>query len=57
MVFLNLCDGTDGEEGGDGLPGVSLVNLLHSLGTRYTGSDATFYECSTSKIWMKNEMT
>jgi hypothetical protein len=57
MVFLNLCDGTDGEEGGDGLPGVSLINLLHSLGTRYTGSDATFYECSTSKIWMKNEMT
>ena len=55
-IFLNLCDGTEDGEGGDGYPGLSLVKLLKDLGLNYTGSDASFYECSTSKVLLKKAM-
>lgn len=48
-LILNLCDGD--EE--NGVPGLSVVQLLESLGLIYTGSDPYFYEITTSKIPMK----
>ena len=35
------------------LPGISVIHLLDELGLTYTGSDAAFYEITTSKIVMK----
>ena len=56
MIFFNLCDGTEEGEGGNGYPGVSVIKVLQELGLNYTGSDEAFYECSCSKVLMKQVM-
>ncbi len=48
-VVFNICDGDEV----NGTPGVSVVNLLQKKGLVYTGSDAFFYDITTSKIPMK----
>jgi D-alanine-D-alanine ligase len=48
-VVFNICDGDEV----NGTPGISVVNLLEEKGLIYTGSDAFFYEITTSKIPMK----
>ncbi len=48
-VVLNLCDGDEV----NGAPGVSVIHCLERHGLIYTGSDAFFYEVTTSKISMK----
>ena len=48
-VVLNICDGDEV----NGTPGISIVNLLEENGLVYTGSDAYFYNITTSKIPMK----
>lgn len=48
-VVLNICDGDEV----NGTPGISVVNLLEEKGLVYTGSDAYFYNITTSKIPMK----
>jgi len=48
-LVLNLCDGDEV----NGTPGVSVIHELEKQGLIYTGSDAHFYNVTTSKIPMK----
>lgn len=48
-LVLNLCDGDEV----NGTPGVSIIHELEKYGLIYTGSDAYFYNITTSKIPMK----
>lgn len=48
-LVLNLCDGDEV----NGTPGVSVIYELEKQGLIYTGSDAHFYNITTSKIPMK----
>lgn len=48
-LILNLCDGDEI----NGAPGVSIIHELEKHGLIYTGSDAHFYNITTSKIPMK----
>jgi D-alanine-D-alanine ligase len=48
LVF-NLCDGDEV----NATPGVSVIHELEKYGLIYTGSDAHFYDTTTSKIPMK----
>ena len=48
-LVLNLCDGDEV----NGTPGVSVIHELDKNGLIYTGSDALFYNLTTSKIPMK----
>ncbi len=48
-LVLNLCDGDEV----NGTPGVSVIHELEKHGLIYTGSDAHFYDITTSKIPMK----
>lgn len=48
-LILNLCDGDEV----NGTPGVSVIHELEKYGLIYTGSDAHFYNITTSKIPMK----
>jgi D-alanine-D-alanine ligase len=48
-LVLNLCDGDEV----NGTPGVSIIHELEKYGLIYTGSDAHFYNITTSKIPMK----
>jgi D-alanine-D-alanine ligase len=48
-LVLNLCDGDEV----NGTPGVSVIHELEKHGLIYTGSDAYFYNTTTSKIPMK----
>lgn len=48
-LVLNLCDGDEV----NGTPGVSVIHELEKYGLIYTGSDAHFYDITTSKIPMK----
>jgi D-alanine-D-alanine ligase len=48
-IVLNLCDG-DELNGG---PGVSVIHALDAHEVVYTGSNAFFYDVTTSKITMK----
>jgi D-alanine-D-alanine ligase len=48
-LVLNLCDGDEV----NGTPGVSVIHELEKHGLIYTGSDAHFYNITTSKIPMK----
>ncbi len=48
-LILNLCDGDEV----NGTPGVSVIHELEKHGLIYTGSDALFYDTTTSKIPMK----
>ena len=48
-LILNLCDGDEV----NGTPGVSVIHELEKHGLIYTGSDAHFYDITTSKIPMK----
>jgi len=48
-LVLNLCDGDEV----NGTPGVSVIHELEKNGLIFTGSDAHFYNTTTSKIPMK----
>jgi D-alanine-D-alanine ligase len=48
-LVLNLCDGDEV----NGTPGVSVIHELELQNLIYTGSDADFYNVTTSKIPMK----
>jgi len=48
-LVLNLCDGDEV----NGTPGVSVIHEIEKHGLIYTGSDAHFYDITTSKIPMK----
>jgi D-alanine-D-alanine ligase len=48
-LVLNLCDGDEV----NGTPGVSVIHELEKYGLIFTGSDAHFYNTTTSKIPMK----
>jgi D-alanine-D-alanine ligase len=48
-LVLNICDGDEV----NGAPGVSVIHELEKYGLIYTGSDAHFYDITTSKIPMK----
>lgn len=48
-VVFNLCDGDEL----NGTPGISVIHALEQHNLPYTGSDAHFYEITTSKIPMK----
>jgi D-alanine-D-alanine ligase len=48
-LIMNLCDGDEINE----TPGVSVINYLEEKKFIYTGSNAYFYEVTTSKIPMK----
>ncbi len=48
-IVFNLCDGDEV----NGPPGISVIHELEKLGLPYTGSDADFYQVTTSKISMK----
>ena len=48
-LVLNICDGDEV----NGAPGVSVIHELEKYGLIYTGSDAQFYDITTSKIPMK----
>lgn len=48
-LILNICDGDEV----NGTPGVSVIHELEKYGLIYTGSDAYFYNTTTSKIPMK----
>ncbi len=48
-LILNLCDGDEV----NGTPGVSVIHEIEKYGLIYTGSDAHFYNITTSKIPMK----
>jgi D-alanine-D-alanine ligase len=48
-LILNLCDGDEV----NGTPGVSVIHELEKYGLIYSGSDAHFYDTTTSKIPMK----
>jgi len=49
LVF-NICDGDEV----NGTPGISVINTLECMGIKYTGSNAFFYNITTSKIPMKS---
>lgn len=49
-VVLNLCDGDEI----NGSPGISVLSCLEENGLLYTGSEAAFYQLTTSKIDMKS---
>ncbi len=49
LTVFNLCDGDEQ----NGVPGLSVIHALEKYGLRYTGSDAAFYDGTTSKIDMK----
>ncbi len=48
-VVFNICDGDEV----NGTPGISVINTLERMEIKYTGSDAFFYNITTSKIPMK----
>lgn len=48
-IVFNLCDGDDI----NGAPGISVIRALEESGLVYTGSEAPFYNITTSKIVMK----
>jgi len=48
-IVLNLCDGDEINN----VPGISVINALNLNDIIYTGSDAYFYNITTSKITMK----
>ena len=48
-LVLNLCDGDEV----NGVPGVSVIHELEKQNLAYTGSDAHFYNITTSKLPMK----
>ncbi len=48
-IVLNLCDGDEI----NGSPGVNVIHALEKHGLIYTGSNAHFYDITTSKIPMK----
>jgi D-alanine-D-alanine ligase len=48
-LVVNLCDGDEI----NGTPGVSVIKELDKYGLIYTGSDAHYYDITTSKIPMK----
>lgn len=48
-LVLNLCDGDEV----NGTPGVSVIHEIEKQELIYTGSDAHFYDITTSKIPMK----
>ncbi len=48
-LIFNLCDGDEV----NGTPGVSVIHEIEKYGLIYTGSDAHFYNITTSKIPMK----
>lgn len=48
-LVLNLCDGDEV----NGTPGISVIHELEKHRLIYTGSDANFYNTTTSKIPMK----
>jgi D-alanine-D-alanine ligase len=48
-IVINLCDGDEI----NGSPGVNVIHALEKNGLIYTGSDAHFYDITTSKIPMK----
>lgn len=48
-LVLNLCDGDEI----NGTPGISVIHELDNLGLIYTGSAASYYNITTSKIPMK----
>ncbi len=48
-IALNLCDGDEI----NGSPGVNVIHALEKHGLIYTGSNAHFYDITTSKIPMK----
>jgi D-alanine-D-alanine ligase len=48
-LIINLCDGDEV----NGVPGVSIIHELERHNLVYTGSDANFYNITTSKIPMK----
>jgi D-alanine-D-alanine ligase len=48
-LVLNLCDGDEI----NGTPGVSVIHYLEQKQLLYTGSDAFFYNITTSKVPMK----
>ncbi len=48
-LVLNLCDGDEV----NGTPGISVIHELERNKLIYTGSDAAYYEITTSKIPMK----
>jgi len=48
-LIMNLCDGDEIND----TPGVSVINYLEQKKFIYTGSNAYFYEVTTSKIPMK----
>nr|KAJ3418298.1 hypothetical protein HK105_000083 [Polyrhizophydium stewartii] len=52
LAVVNLCDGTEL----DGYPGVSVVNSLQKCRIPYSGSDAEFYEGTTSKPVLKRKL-
>jgi D-alanine-D-alanine ligase len=49
QLVLNLCDGDEINDA----PGISVIHYLEERGICYTGSDAFFYDITTSKIPMK----
>jgi len=49
QLVLNLCDGDEV----NGTAGVSVIHYLEEKDLLYTGSDAFFYQITTSKIPMK----
>lgn len=48
-LIINLCDGDEV----NGVPGVSIIHELEKYNLIYTGSNADFYNVTTSKIPMK----
>jgi D-alanine-D-alanine ligase len=48
-LVINLCDGDEI----NGSPGISVVHYLEQKGLCYSGSNADFYQITTSKITMK----
>ena len=48
-LVINLCDGDEI----NGTPGISVIHELEKQKLAYTGSDASFYTITTSKIPMK----
>jgi D-alanine-D-alanine ligase len=49
VTVFNLCDGDEA----NGVPGLSVIRCLERHGLRYTGSDVSFFDGTTSKIDMK----
>jgi D-alanine-D-alanine ligase len=48
-IIFNLCDGDEI----NGAPGISVIHALKEHRLIYTGSDASYYDITTSKITMK----